>query len=343
MSRNYLYFTKNRKAFTLVELLVVIAIIGVLVGLLLPAVQSAREAARRMSCSNNMKQVGLALHNYHDAHKKFPYSVTGSGSIINTESTSAKPAIGMTRNHRGWAMLLPYIEQAALYESIDFSMATGGYQRSPNTIVGPKPGEPGNANDIAVSTVVTSFLCPSDPNPTNYSNTTINEYSISNGTTTREGAFTNYEFSTERNADTAYRWKTLPVDQRRMFGFNDSSQMRDILDGTSNTVAVCETLRNTIDGVSNTWGYSKWVGNGVDVSSIYGINTTECCAWQSPPYQYTPIASRLGEWGSAGSLHTGGAQFTFGDGSVHFLSESIAPLVLTRLAIIGDGQVVPEY
>lgn len=343
MFRNNLNFTKNRKAFTLVELLVVIAIIGVLVGLLLPAVQAAREAARRMSCSNNMKQLGLALHNYHDAHKKFPYSAMGSGSVVNTDASTAKPAVGMTRNHRGWPMLLPYIEQSALYESFNFSMATGGYQRSPNTIVGPKPGESGNANDIAVSTIVTSFLCPSDANPVSYATTSVAEYSISPGTTTREGAFTNYDFSVDGKDATDYRWKSKDASQRRMFGLDDSSQMRDITDGTSNTIAVCETLRNTINGVSNTWGYAKWVGHGVDVGWSYGINYGQCCSWTSPPFQYVPIASRLGNWGTAGSLHTGGAQFTFADGSVHFLTDSIDLVTLNRLAVIGDGQIIPAY
>src|SRR6056297_3670109 len=120
----------SRTGFTLVELLVVIAIIGVLVGLLLPAVQAAREAARRMSCSNNMKQLGLALHNYHDTHNEFPYSVALSGSI---ESGSAAPGPN-TRNHRGWLLILPFIEQQNLQEQLDLRLATGAYTRGANAV-----------------------------------------------------------------------------------------------------------------------------------------------------------------------------------------------------------------
>lgn len=334
---------RHLRGFTLVELLVVIAIIGVLVGLLLPAVQAAREAARRMSCSNNLKQLGLALHNYHDTFKVFPYSSGNSGALANTDTNTAKPGPGQTRNHRGWAGILPYIEQTALYNSINFALATGSIQRDGNTIAGPLPGQPGNANDVAVSTSVKTFLCPSDPNPTHYTSVTSANYSISPGTTTLKGAFTNYDFNVEYRYNTDYFWSTRPTATRRMFGHNDNSSIRDIVDGTSNAIALSETLRGTYDGVSQTWGYTKWVGHGVDVASGFPINAIECCRWQSPPYQHVPVPNILGEWGTVGSMHTGGAQFTFGDGSVHFISESTNLLTLQRLAYISDGQVVPEY
>ncbi|MFG0262425.1 MAG: DUF1559 domain-containing protein [Novipirellula sp. JB048] len=333
---------RRSRGFTLVELLVVIAIIGVLVGLLLPAVQAAREAARRMSCSNNMKQLGLALHNYHDTHQKFPYSVAGSGSI---ESGTAIPGMGNVRNHRGWLGLLPFIEQSALYEAIDFSMATGAYVRNSgqSSIGGPKPGEPGNANDVVVSTSLPAFLCPSDPGPTHYSSTTYANYAISPGTTSLKGAFTNYDFSVQRTSSGDDNWSQESMSTRRMFGMNDQSRMRDVLDGTSNTVAICETIRETWNGESVTWGYSKWVGHGVDLTYPQGLNFNKCCSWYSPPFAEPGARpSRLGDWSTSGSLHPGGAQFTFADGSVHFLSDSVDLLILQRLAYIADGEVVPE-
>ncbi|TWU26594.1 Type II secretion system protein G precursor [Novipirellula galeiformis] len=333
---------RSRRGFTLVELLVVIAIIGVLVGLLLPAVQAAREAARRMSCSNNMKQIGLALHNYHSAFNRFPYSTSGAGSI---DSGSAIPGLTKVRNHRGWLGLLPYIEQQALYDQADMSLATGAYERdtSKATLSGPKPGQPGNANDIVVSTAVEAFLCPSDSNSTHYSDTSSAHYSISPGSTTLKGAYTNYDFSIRRTFNSGVIWSEDAMTTRRMFGFDDSSRMRDLTDGTSNTVAVCETLRNIIDGVAATWGYSKWVGHGVDIVWSRGINDNECCGWTSPPYAQQRLPSRLGEWGTSGSLHPGGAQYTLGDGSVRFISESIDYTTLQRLAYIADGQVLADF
>jgi prepilin-type N-terminal cleavage/methylation domain-containing protein len=329
----------ERKAFTLVELLVVIAIIGVMVGLLLPAVQAAREAARRMQCSNNMKQLGLGLHNYESAYKRFPYAVGASGSIT---SGSAVPGALRARNHKGWIMVLPFIEQQSLYDLADLRLATGAYVVGSNTVSGPLPGQAGNANDVVVSTVVESFLCPSDPGPTNYATTSNANYSISPSSTTRQGAFTNYDFSVRATAGGAELWTRDPATTRRMFGMDESSRIRDVVDGTSNTVMVCETLRNVIDGVAQTWGYSKWVGNGVDLASTAGINNLMCCSWTTPPFANAQIPSRLGSWSTAGSMHPGGAQFTLCDASVRFISESTDLTILQRLAFVADGQVIGE-
>jgi type II secretory pathway pseudopilin PulG len=323
-----------------VELLVVIAIIGVMVGLLLPAVQAAREAARRMSCSNNMKQVGLALHNYESAYKRFPYATARSGSMV---AGSARPGDLMIRNHKGWLMVLPFLEQQALYDLANMSLATGAYVRpGAGSTSGPLPGQPGNANDVVVSTPVQTFLCPSDPNPTNYATTSSANYSISPGTTTLQGAFTNYDFSVARgSADQQPRWNAESQATRRMFGIDDAPRMRDLVDGTTNTVMVCETLRSVVNGVAQTWGYAKWVGHGVDLGWPRGINDRMCCGWDSPPNARPQIPSRLGEWSTPGSLHPGGAQFTMGDASVRFISQSTDNVILQRLAIIADGQVIP--
>ncbi|WP_417735823.1 DUF1559 domain-containing protein [Rosistilla oblonga] len=329
-----------RTGFTLVELLVVIAIIGILVGLLLPAVQAAREAARRMSCSNNMKQIGLALHNYHDTHQAFPYSVSASGAIA---TGSATPATGGVLNHRGWMLLLPFIELQNLQDQIDMNLPTGGHNSNGKGLAGPAPGAAGNANDVAVSTVIDAFLCPSDPNPNQYTNTGSTHYSISVGTTSLLGAFTNYDFNSARTYSSAEKWSRTTFETRRMFGHDESSKMRDVTDGTSNSAAVCETLRATIDGESQTWGFTKWVGHGVDLAYGRGINDNECCGWTTPPYAQVPRKSRLGAWSTVGSTHPGGAQVTFADGSVHFISETTDQIVLNRISYISDGQPIGDY
>ncbi len=340
----------QRRGFTLIELLVVIAIIAVLVALLLPAVQQAREAARRSSCKNNLKQIGLALHNYHDTHTAFPYSVSHSGSLTNTSYTASPGHVSRTPestvlNHRGWLMLLPYLDQAPLYNQVDFSLATGGYIRGPGNLPsGLAPGDPGNANDLVVSKSLVALLCPSDNGPTHYTNSGYAPYAIAPGSTIELGAFTNYDFSVERTSSTDHIWARESLATRRLFGIDSCSKIRDITDGTSNTVAVAETVRSTWNGVSPTWGYAKWVGHGVDLTYSRGINFNRCCGWDSTPFARTPVLSnRLGDWSTVGSNHTGGAQVVLADGSVRFISENIDATTRNRLAYIADGQPVGEF
>jgi prepilin-type N-terminal cleavage/methylation domain-containing protein len=345
-------FRRSRsRAFTLVELLVVIAIIGILVAMLLPAVQAAREAARRSSCTNNMKQLGIALHNYHDTHKKFPYSVSHSGSI---ESGTARPGPdggtngvgerGGALNHRGWLLVLPFIEQQPLQNQCNLNLATGHYVRGSNTLRGGlKPGDPGNANDLVVSQVLEAFLCPSDPNPKAYTSVGTAEYAIAPGSTQKLGAFTNYDFSVQRTSNLDDVWEREAMPTRRLFGHNDTSTFSNITDGSSNIVAVIETLRQTWNGVSPTWGYAKWVGHGVDLdyrptTGDSGINFNKCCGWLTPPFASTPVLkSRLGDWSTPGSMHPGGCLVTLGDASVRFVSETTDKDVLRGMSYIADG------
>lgn len=145
-----------RTGFTLVELLVVIAIIGVLVGLLLPAVQQAREAARRMSCSNNLKQMGLAAHNYHDTFNVLMPALQNSGRY-NNESYHLNTAGGV-KNTTGWAMMLPFLEQSAIHDNFNFDVSTS--TSSPYDI--PLVGD-STLNSELYSTRVATFECPSHP------------------------------------------------------------------------------------------------------------------------------------------------------------------------------------
>lgn len=152
-----------RRAFTLIELLVVIAIIAILVALLLPAVQQAREAARRTQCKANLKQIGIAMANYHDVHSTLPPGVISSGGL-HTPDASQGEQHRDALNHTAWALILPYIDQAALYDQWDFNIASNGYLRNTNyvipggTVVGGWP----NANTPLAQTKLGVYMCPSD-------------------------------------------------------------------------------------------------------------------------------------------------------------------------------------
>ncbi|QGQ21460.1 DUF1559 domain-containing protein [Gimesia benthica] len=317
----------RRKGFTLIELLVVIAIIAILIALLLPAVQQAREAARRSTCKNNLKQLGLALHNYNETFGVLPYSVSHSGSCsAGSASTGGK----VTLNHRGWLLLLPYLEQSALYNTFNSSYASGSYNPSGGTIVA--PGASGNDNDIVVSTKVPVFLCPSDATPEAYGTTSSTHYSISPGNSTLLGVFTNYDFSTNSQYSTCTNWGELGISSRPMFGFNGCAKFRDVSDGMSNTVAVVETTRLVANGEGTAWGFAKWVGNGTNFAGA-NINT-----W----YSSGPVGN-LASWGYSGSFHTGGCHVLLGDGAVRFISENIDATTRVYLSYIADGKVLGEF
>ena len=132
-----------RRGFTLIELLVVIAIIAVLIALLLPAVQQAREAARRTQCKNNLKQIGLALHNYHDSQGVFPFSESAKGGCDGGDGMANPTEV---KNTRGWVGLLPYLEQGNLAGKFDPTQAAGGYDRASRGL----RGSPANGNDAVV-------------------------------------------------------------------------------------------------------------------------------------------------------------------------------------------------
>ncbi len=198
----------GRRGFTLVELLVVIAIIGVLVGLLLPAVQAAREAARRMSCSNNMKQLGLALHNYHDTHGKFPPGVIwGPGKAPYTQPY-----------HHTWnVMILPFMEQQPLYDSVNLDL--------------PIWGQP------IVSTPLAALRCPSDGGRWEISETS--DIAVTNYPGT-EG----YHWHPTGSANGGAPWNsyadpfTKTCDIQGIFAQTKTRRMSDVTDGLSNTLVI---------------------------------------------------------------------------------------------------------
>jgi prepilin-type N-terminal cleavage/methylation domain-containing protein/prepilin-type processing-associated H-X9-DG protein len=320
-----------RAAFTLVELLVVIAIIGVMVGLLLPAVQAAREAARRMSCSNNMKQLGLALHNYHDTFQKFPYRQGGTAGATATAGNQTRGS--------GLTMLLPFIEQNSLYDQIRVPLTFNGVDY---------PAFGDNAADASVyphwSFDIPSFICPSSPRLKLLGGGRFGlvHYGLSGGDSSI--------FITHRAPSSAAN-ATNRV--RGPFGRLTSRRFADLLDGTSNTIMIGEittqiggraflgaTLRGQGMAVIDTPAAClalvdpstrEYVGTGT-VSPARGQR------WASGSVCYisvntilppnSPSCSWEADFESAGlypvtSRHPGGAHVLLGDGSVRLISDSI--------------------
>jgi len=296
----------KHRGFTLIELLVVIAIIAILIALLLPAVQQAREAARRSECRNKLKQIGLALHNYHDTHRVFP-----PNHDLNTSTSN------------GWShrvMLLPFLDQAALYNTIDFN----GHPSSPG------------ANLAAVKTPMPIFACPSEPStltvsgdarlrdnwgwpfcggslgPCDQNNIAVTSYKGMGGMSRGNAA---------DGPDGMFQQLNVrPI------------RMRDLTDGSTNVLAVGE--------LSPSWTtWNTWAPTHAEMVVAKPIN------WIKTQFD-TPSAKWAVQPGthlwenvqSASSFHVGGCHFLLADGSVHFLSENMDLTTYQDLADFDDGQ-----
>lgn len=337
MSAVVLPCPRSRRGFTLIELLVVIAVIAILIALLLPAVQQAREAARKSTCKSNLKQLGLALHNYHDSIKLFPAAGYASGFVASDSwTTSGAPAIARQSNTSGFVMLLPYIDQATLYKKWSFRDAAGiGYHPSyPAHNAGTVLGNP-NVNAEISKTRLEVLTCPSD-NGAPYYAPMDNYYSIS---TTQTGGYrSNYEFSTNYNQYIYPHYvASLAPNARPLFGFDQSYSTRDVRDGTSNTVAMIEQCRDKYNGSVSGWSHRGWVNPGVDLA-WYPINR-----WDYNGVPGTYMYGRLGQWATAGSLHPLTCHALMADGTVRLLSQNIDSIVRQRLSTMADNQLLGEF
>lgn len=347
--------------FTLVELLVVIAIIGILIALLLPAVQAAREAGRRSQCLSNMKQIGLALQNYLDVNKCFPPSGVNQG-FVSGGGLKPYPAGQIAMNKHGFVLLLPMIELQAIYGQLNQNAAMGGCINGGIgvALAGGDPATNGNAALMALQPPV--FYCPSDDGVKqtvyNNGNDSTPVYAISKNSPLF-GARVNYDFSTQPYYDLVWvnYWPDYMLQNyktyRAMFGNNSNCSPGNITDGTSNTAALIETTRQVLNGNGTSWGYRGWVMNGVslyDRLSKYPLSSCPLCTgpincwtYYTGPPTYSIQIGRLASWGMAGSLHPTGCVVCMADGSSRFIAESTDVNILGVLGSMADGIQTPNY
>jgi prepilin-type N-terminal cleavage/methylation domain-containing protein/prepilin-type processing-associated H-X9-DG protein len=351
----------GRRGFTLVELLVVIAIIGILIALLLPAVQAAREAARRSSCTNHLKQLGLALHNYHSTYNCFAPGVIAKGWNTWGDTYTPDPLV---HNVSGLLLLLPFAEQMPLYQKFDGRFCAGDALAAgnPNGLApiadGPQVAGPGSPNNgDVVSQKIDVFACPSDNgNPIIYDNAGWPHASIKGGSG-YNGVKTNYDMNFAMpDAWLTKAWVRFasygnqgwqpagtPWCQKAMFGEDSSCRTADVVDGTSNTVMLTECTYERGDGFCPAWGYRGWVmmtmiaypgyNNSSPVNNWDQTGIRLC--WNSGAVDTPGISA---EWNYPGSLHPGGVNMCLGDGSVRFISQTTDLKILGAISSINGGE-----
>ncbi|KAA0136972.1 DUF1559 domain-containing protein [Gimesia chilikensis] len=330
---NYPPRVTRKSGFTLIELLVVIAIIAILIALLLPAVQQAREAARRSQCKNNLKQMGLALHNYHDVYLKFP---------IGSRAPNDGP-------HNWRFALLPYMDQANIYELA---------KNSPTSDVDFWEGGGGSYNGDTLlfkDKVITSiYMCPSSSDPAiSYANGEPQQGSQSHQYVGIMGAYpdpaarTNVSYETQYNSFATNTGCLL---------INECKGMRDVTDGSSNTIIIAEQSRISASnpvlkrsdytsgwaGTSYAGTVSQWIASGAG-QHRFGTGVTS--VFHSPnPKSTGAEANAQWDWNTPlTSYHTGGVHVLLCDGATRFLSDNADLLLIQKLCVRDDGQTIGEW
>jgi prepilin-type N-terminal cleavage/methylation domain-containing protein/prepilin-type processing-associated H-X9-DG protein len=337
---------RKRSAFTLIELLVVIAIIAVLIALLLPAVQAAREAARRAQCVNNMKQIGLAIHNYVSSGNSIPPSFTGYGA----PSTTVPPqnAAPFATYHSWLTMILPQMEQQQVYNAVNFSAPVGF-----GTAGQGWPAGAGAPNGTALMTVIAAYTCPSDPAPNVSTQTRSDQapgYTYSGGTATYNGLGPKLSyagcFGDNDTSGGLFPYTTPPA--VRANGLGDGATetglfqrglgntpggtlgLAQVTDGTSNTIAVGETLYESCN-----W-YTWPNANGSYASVVIPLNF--------PIKRGGTGIYGSGNWPTGfgfRSQHSGVINFLMLDGSVRAIKQTVdRSSVLRALATRAGGEVI---
>jgi prepilin-type processing-associated H-X9-DG protein/prepilin-type N-terminal cleavage/methylation domain-containing protein len=340
----------SRRAFSILELLVVIAIIAVMIGLLLPAVQKVREIANRARCQNNMRQIGIGLHQFHEIHSRLPAAKIHSGSAGSGQPQYRGPE-GDFRgdtlkiyNHTGWVALLPFIEQEALFQKYDYRQPSSNSSFG-GGLDGTSLAGSANANAGVVGSEVRIYGCPADRTPSaiawdngqpadpsaNPPTPYIPPYHIYSRQNARRS---NYLFASYKDTDFTPRYPSDRV--AGAFGTNGAASFSQITDGLSRTVLVGESRQ---EHTSTTHG------------PYWGSGTHSCCHGVVTDQRWA-INYRYGEkelnekgkeamlqyaWGF-GSWHPGGANFLFGDGSVHLISDRIKFETFQALNTINGGE-----
>lgn len=306
------------RAFTLIELLVVIAIIAVLIALLLPAVQQAREAARRSQCKNNLKQIGLALHNYHETH-----------SVLPPGGTTCNPCAAYSsgiNGHNFTADILPFMDQGTIYNKLNWRIPGYAYYFSSLDA----------AHEAAVATVLPAYVCPSSTTPT--------FWQYNPPTCFFRQAVSHYAGI---GGSINYPYNGTTISRAGTFFKNSKIGLRDMTDGSSNVMVVGEysglAKGQTKDMAMNQVNPNVWYGFYDNDSSTYNSYKTITYApnlyWQGTG---SPIGTSVHNQ-SLKSQHVGGIHALMGDGAVRFLNENINIQTYYNLSDIADGKVLGEF
>jgi len=299
------------KAFTLVELLVVIAIIGILVALLLPAVQSAREAARRMQCQNNLKQLGLALHNYESAHGMFP-----AGTMI--DYTNASNCGADCRGTSFYISILPYFEQAAVEEHYDYEQWNGWL------------GQVAENMQVLNSVRLEMYICPS-VSQWNFHHPRRDYFGVVGGKTLKH-----------------HGWRG-DIFEDGLFYMNSFHRMAEVRDGSSQTMAIGESVHPSKWGAGPNYGdgckggpATWWFGGATLVNNPNGLSVGRVLRSTKHPVNSDILCLADDEDNDVpfGSNHPGGAMFVFADGHVQFVGETIDFDTYQALSTRAGGEVV---